>query len=120
MMVVKWKLCATRHHVGPSSSCSYRLMPSLNTLDTAAAATTAVASFLRGVERRAALLAELQRLQAAGLHQEVLTKASRYRLADERLAHALDDLAQVVQEIDSALVDEAHPIAAGAQAGDEQ
>ena len=35
-------------------------MPSLNTLDTAAAATTAVASFLRGVERRAALLAELQ------------------------------------------------------------
>lgn len=30
-----------------------------------------------------ALLAELQRLQAAGLHQEVLTKASRYRLADD-------------------------------------
>lgn len=35
-------------------------MPSLHTLDTAAAATTAIASFLRGVERRAALLAELQ------------------------------------------------------------
>lgn len=35
-------------------------MSSLNTLDTAAAATAAVASFLRGVERRAALLAGLQ------------------------------------------------------------
>lgn len=34
-------------------------MSSLNTLDTAAATTSAVASFLRGVERRAALLAEL-------------------------------------------------------------
>jgi hypothetical protein len=35
-------------------------MSSSNTLDTAAAATAAVASFLRGIERRAALLAELQ------------------------------------------------------------
>ncbi len=35
-------------------------MSALNTLDTAAAGTAAVASFLRGVERRAALLAELQ------------------------------------------------------------
>lgn len=35
-------------------------MSSLNTLDTATAATAAVTSFLRGIERRAALLAELQ------------------------------------------------------------
>jgi hypothetical protein len=35
-------------------------MSSLHTLDSAAAAATAVASFLRGVERRAALLVELQ------------------------------------------------------------
>lgn len=35
-------------------------MSALNTLDSAAAVTAAVASFLRGVERRAALLAELQ------------------------------------------------------------
>ena len=47
-------------------------------------------------------------------------RRTRYRLTDERLAHALDDLALVVQQIDPALVDEAHPIVAGAQAGDEQ
>lgn len=35
-------------------------MPALNTLDAAATATAAVTGFLRGVERRAALLAELQ------------------------------------------------------------
>ncbi len=36
------------------------IMSSSNTLDSAAAATAVVASFLRGIERRAAMLAELQ------------------------------------------------------------
>lgn len=40
-------------------------------------------------------------------------RRNRYRLADERLAHALDDLAQVVQGIDPELVDEAHEGLAG-------
>lgn len=47
--------------MSPRRQAAYhRLMSSLNTLDTAAAAAAAVAGFLRGIERRAALLAELQ------------------------------------------------------------
>lgn len=48
------------HHGGPTSPCQQYRMPSQNTLDAAAAATAPVTGFLRGVERRAALLAELQ------------------------------------------------------------
>jgi hypothetical protein len=45
-----------------------------HTLDTASAATAAIASFLRGVERRAALLAELQ-CGDAGLGDQALSAA---------------------------------------------
>ncbi len=47
-------------------------------------------------------------------------RRNRYRLADERLAHALDDLVQVVRGIDPELVDHAHDGPAGlAEEGDE-
>jgi len=37
-------------------------------------------------------------------------RRSRYRLADVRLAHALGDLYEVVQQIDPNLLDEAHEV----------
>jgi hypothetical protein len=56
-------------------AADYAFMPAVhNTLDAAAASTAAVASFLRGVERRAAILAELQ-CGDAGLGDQALSAA---------------------------------------------
>ncbi len=60
-MVVKSEIQRCRASCEPAvKPLMIPTMSSANTLDTAAAATAVVASFLRGIERRAALLAELQ------------------------------------------------------------
>lgn len=64
-------------------------MPSQHTLDAAAAATAAIAGFLRGVERRAALLAELQCGEAE--HGDRALTAVIERFTEAALDTAQDD-----------------------------
>jgi hypothetical protein len=58
--IVKSILRGAGHHASPPKSAPRTPMALPNTFDSAASAGTALGNFLRGIERRAALLAELQ------------------------------------------------------------